>query len=124
MHDNAENISNAISSAATSKATAGIGATITATTVVATAKDPQLLGNFLATNGPNLFFNSPALSYVEIFQIVGSIFVTYQLIKLTASGVKNLIAQSIRFYNFCRGFRRKPLKIKSKGATHANSSKS
>ncbi len=123
MHDNAENISNALSSAATTKATVGIGTTITATTVVATAKDPELLGNFFATNGPQLFFDQPLLSYVEWFQLIGSIFVTYQLIKIIIAGLGKAIVLASRFISFCRGFQRKPLKIKSKGATHAHNTK-
>jgi hypothetical protein len=109
MHDNAENISSALSNAASSKAT-GILPTITAGGVVATTKDPAILGDYLATHGLLL------LSWVEIFQVVGSIYVTYKLAEIAIAGVKKLIKQISRFITFCRGFKRQPIKIKRRGS--------
>lgn len=132
MHENSGNISTALSQAASSKATA-VGATAVAGAVAVTAKDPYALGNFidtvaptghqalgtfLATNGPAIF-GDPVLSWAELATIGGSIFVTYQLLKIAVSLIKDLVAASIKFYNFCLGFKRKPIKIKPRGATHA-----
>lgn len=136
MHGNAENISTALSNVASSKA-AGAGATLIAGGVVVNAKDPQTLGNlidtvspagqqelgrFLATNGPALF-GDPLLSWAEMATVAGSLFVTYQLVKIIIAIVKDLISASVRFYNFCIGFKRKPVKIKPKGATNAQNTK-
>ena len=122
MHGNAENISSAISNAASSKI--GVGSTLVAGGMIITAKDPETFGRFLATHGPEFLGYQSLLSWSECFTTCGAIFVTYQLGKVTISITKDLIVALKKFYKFCRGFKRRPIQIKPKGASHAANSKS
>lgn len=123
MPGNAENISSALNTAATTKATTGIGVTITAGGVVATAENPYIVGEYLARHGPQIITDYPILSWVELFQIVGSVFVTYQLIKIIISGLHSAYINIGKLLSYYRKFKRKPIKIKPKGATNATNSK-
>ena len=121
MQSNAENISNAISSAASSKV--GAGTALVAGGLVVNAKDPQSLGQLLATTGPELFGYESLLSWSEWMAAAGALLVTYKLIEITISLSKDLIAAVKIFAQFCRGFKRKPIKIKPKGSPHGTNSK-
>jgi hypothetical protein len=72
----------AINGAATSKATT-IAATTTASGVIVSGAQPHIFGAWLAENGIGL------LSWIEIFQVIGSLYVTAQLIKLLISTINH-----------------------------------
>ena len=78
MKDSAEAI-HAINAAATTKVQSAIGGTIANGTIaggsVATANDPQVLGNFLATHYIGV------LTYSEVIALIGAVWVLLQIIK-------------------------------------------
>jgi hypothetical protein len=74
MIDTAEKLTDAATDAASSKA-GTIAATGTASGVIVTGHDPQIFGQWLAQHGVGV------LSWIEIFQVIGSIYVTYKLLE-------------------------------------------
>ena len=78
MSDSGEVI-HAINAAATTKVQSAIGGTIANGTIaggsVATANDPQVLGNFLATHYLGV------LTYSEVIALIGAVWVLLQIIK-------------------------------------------
>ena len=85
MSEHVEGFTNAIVQAASSKSSAAVGL-VTAGTVVKINTDPQFLGNYLSST-PSYFVHF--LSWTELFQTIGVIFITIQLILIiTAQAVK------------------------------------
>ena len=82
MTDHSGNAMDAISGAASSKAST-IAATTTASGVIVSGAQPHIFGSWLAENGVGL------LSWIEIFQVIGSLYVTAQLIKLLISTINH-----------------------------------
>jgi hypothetical protein len=78
MQEHASDMMSAANDAANSKITAAV-ATSTAGGVIATGYNPTMFGHTLAECG--VF----GLSWVEIFQIIGTLFVAAQLLKMTIS---------------------------------------
>ena len=86
MQEHASDMMSAASDAANSKLTAVV-ATSTAGGVIVTGYNPAMFGHTLAETG------LLGLSWVEIFQIVGTLFVAAQLLKMTIS-----MCQTVRKY--------------------------
>jgi hypothetical protein len=82
MTDHSGSAMDAISGAASSKVST-ITATTTASGVIVSGAQPHIFGYWLAENGVGL------LSWIEIFQIIGSLYVTAQLIKLLISTINH-----------------------------------
>jgi len=82
MTDHSGSAMDAISGAASSKIST-ITATTTASGVIVSGAQPHIFGYWLAENGVGL------LSWIEIFQIIGSLYVTAQLIKLLISTINH-----------------------------------